>query len=225
MFKKKGFTTAEVLITLGIAGVLAMMVLPMTNKLKPNREMMMFKKAYHETNRIVNELINDEDLYPDDNNNVNNSGFSNTSEVEYKGKTFGGASIDTELRKFCELFAAKINAKLDNNTYHCNYSGYGKTGSSYNFEKPNFITPDGIAWGLPHSDFNAGSNDSKTAIVVDVNGINKGDNCFEGKNCKNPDRFVMFVDRWGKTWVEGDVEKLYLNTTGSTKSYKDLTKN
>ncbi len=214
MFKKKGFTTAEVLITLGIAGVLAMMVLPMTNKLKPNREMMMFKKAYHETNRIVDELVNDDDLYPDDNSS--DSGFSNTSEAEYKGKTFSGDS------KFCSLFASKLGAKSP----QCDEAGFEPQKAGLKFS-PNFASPDGMLWGLPAGNGNNSgklNTDYSYYIAVDVNG-DKGENCFEGSSCSKPDRFVIYINRWGKTWVEGDVEKLYLNTTGSTKSYKDLTKN
>ena len=217
MLNKKGFTSTEVLVTLGIVGVVAMMILPMTNKLKPNRELIMFKKAYHEVNRIVDELIQDDDLYPDK-NDPNYSGFANLDEVEYKGKTFSGNS------KFCELFATKIGASHP----QCELAGY------YFYKtrdfSPNFSSPDGMQWGLPAGeiyntgDFEAGYSDDivssySRVIAVDVNG-DKGDNCFEGNNCRTPDRFIILVNRWGKTWVEGDLEKEYINSTSSTKPYK-----
>ena len=62
---KKGFTLAEILGTMTLIGVVAAMTLPVIVQARPNKELIMFRKAYAETTRIVNDLINDEDLYPD----------------------------------------------------------------------------------------------------------------------------------------------------------------
>ena len=63
--KKRGFTLAELLLTLGILGVLIVILIRATLTVQPNEEQVMLKKSYHELTRIVHELINDDDMYPE----------------------------------------------------------------------------------------------------------------------------------------------------------------
>ena len=87
---------AEMLICLGLIAALAAILIPSLGQFKPDRNKMMFKKAYLLTERIVYELVNDEDLYKSGTGVV---GFDNVDEVTYNGVTFGGKD------KFCRLFA------------------------------------------------------------------------------------------------------------------------
>ena len=61
---KSGFTMAETIVTLGIVGVLAVISLTAIHNAKPNEEAVLLRKAYYELNRVVKELVNDDDLYP-----------------------------------------------------------------------------------------------------------------------------------------------------------------
>ena len=45
--KNKGFTLGEMLVTLGIIGVISMVALPAINSAMPNDGHLKFRKAYH----------------------------------------------------------------------------------------------------------------------------------------------------------------------------------
>ena len=62
---KKAFTLAELTVALSIVGVLAAIVVPAVHNMAPNKEMIMFKKAYGEFVRITSEMVNNDDLYPE----------------------------------------------------------------------------------------------------------------------------------------------------------------
>ena len=48
---KKGFSLGEMIVTIGIVGFLAAVLLPVLKSILPNQEMLMFKKAYYITER------------------------------------------------------------------------------------------------------------------------------------------------------------------------------
>ena len=159
---KRAFTLAEMLITMCIVGVLAVIVLPVLNNVFPNQEKMMFKKAYYLTEKVVSELVNDEDLYPEIDSDDQKPYLGNTVEVTYKGNKYSG---DT---KFCELFAARVNTASDIDCSSHSFSN-NSVASSYTFK-----TSDGIVWDLPISSFS--SETSPAVIQIDVNG-DKLPNC------------------------------------------------
>ena len=212
----KGFTLAEILITLVIIGILASIMLPALKKASPNREQIMLKKAYYILGRNVNELINDEEFYPD-RDTENLTGFSNVSiadqtadgrEARYHGTEYSGNS------KFCGLFAAKMNIRGNVN---CDIEIGLDAGG-------NFQSADGIIWSMPVGDFNRGADNIPQTISVDVNGVG-GQNCFEGGGCATPDRFRIFVDRFGRITTPPDgIEQIYLSRTNTNMSYSDLRK-
>ena len=98
---KKGYTLAEILVTLAIMGIIAGILFPVVNRKIPNKEMLGFKKAYSSVIRVTNEMINDETLYNE------RDGFADTRTVFYDGHSYGGNS------KFCGLLAAKLGASCD----------------------------------------------------------------------------------------------------------------
>lgn len=192
---KKGFTLAEMLITIAIVGILAAICMPMVRKVMPNKELLMFRKGYYLTERIVAELINDEDLYPeiyDEDGDATDNGqyLANTEEVTYKGKTYSGNT------KFCELFAAKLN-KTSNEVSCGTYLDNGGT----------LTTTDGMVWHIPITPFNI-----EAAIEFDVNG-EKGPNSF---TADKPDRFQVIVKPDGSMRVRGDVANEYLQKKNIT---------
>ena len=211
---RQGFTLAETLITLGVIATISAVLLPSLLNTKPNQEMMMLKKVYYLTGRMVNELINDEDFYPDD-DEENKSGFSHVNtipEATYHGKEYKGND------KFCGLFAARMNVKGEIDCTAKTKFAAGKAPGN-----GNFTTADGVVWILPISDFSrGGADDAKESIYVDVNGDKPG-NCFPtDADCSNPDRFEIKLDRWGKLYIEDDVTRKYLSNTNVTKQYADL---
>lgn len=227
--KYKGFTVAEILITMAIIGFIAAIVLPTLKDAQANKEMIMFKKVLYQTSNVVNELINDDNLYPDSENplyaglaHVYLTMYNNfANEAKFRGQTYGGSG-NAGKYKFCGLFAAKMSLKT---SAVCNDE---KTFAN----KGNFTTSDGVVWRMPISDFGSGTSESgENTIEVDVNGVGKGKDCFEGEtNCTEPDRFRILVNRWGKISLPEKsknnaykaIEKKYATEKQTNKKYKDL---
>ncbi len=196
---KKAFTLAEVMVTLAVFGVLAALLLPAIANVRPNKNKVMFKKAYYVAERMVFELVNDEDFYPSQGDLV---GFANTVMASYLGHTYD------DKEKFCELFARKVNT-TDDDEIKCEAANAVPTGHG-TYTTPSFITTDGVAWYLPISEF----TDTET-IYVDVN-TDKEPNCtFDATDCKDPDIFEIKVEPDGKMLVEGEKEKEYLKSNNS----------
>lgn len=187
--KKSAFSLGEVLMTLAIIGVIAGLIIPIIKQIQPDRQKILFKKAYTNVERVVTELVNDEYLYPEADGRL---GLDNTTSVIVNDKSYSGAS------KFCELFAMKLNTIED--SVNC---GGGNV---------SFITNDSIAYYMPSTTF-AG----ESVITIDING-DKAPNCkFNSGTCKTPDRFEILVAPDGGIRVTGDMEKVYLRSTTVTK--------
>ncbi len=213
--KRKAFTLAEVMITLAVLGVLASIILPAVSKIRPNKAKAMFKKAYYVAERMVYELVNDQDLYPSNGVFV---GFDNTAPVTYLGieyptnNTGSSANAGAEA-KFCQLFARKLNTASDD--IYCDADHAVPTGGG-TFKTPSFVTSDGIHWYMPYTTFIPTSN--KNYIYVDVNGSKSPNcrctdpNCYD---CPLPDIFQIVVLADGKMSVESTVEKAYLKSNDS----------
>ena len=227
--KLRAFTMAELLVTLTIAGIVALVVLPTLMHTQPNREMVMFKKAYYLASRTVNELINDEDYYPDSADGLAiHNGFAHTTitdvadhEATFHGRTYGGANGDFPgNQKFCGLFATKLNLRGEP---RCNARVTLSAGG-------NFSTTDGMVWSMPVADF---SQNEMQQIFVDVNGVNadQGPNCGHsgaqsgGAACGAgvaPDRFAINVFRDGRMEVPSAIARRYLATTNTNKTYQEI---
>lgn len=205
---KYGFSLGEMIITMGIVAFLAVVFMPMLKGIMPNQEQIMFKKAYSITERIVYELVNDEDFYPEVEGVNAKQYFGNTEEITSKGITYSGNT------KFCELFASKLNKASD-------VSCTSKTFTDRAKPVGTLSTTDGVVWILPISNFS--SQTTGANIYVDVNG-NKSPNCFYNKSsCKKPDRFTMQVYQDGRIHLNGIMEKEYLNRVEISKDAKNET--
>ncbi len=209
IIKRQAFTLAEVMITLAVLGVLASIILPAVSHVRPNKSKAMFKKAYYVAERMVYELVNDQDLYP---SNGVFAGFDNTSEVTYLGHAYGGSTDASAKSKFCNLFARKSNTASDE--INCDADHAVPTGQG-TFKTASLITSDGIHWYLPYSKF-----PSFQSIYVDVNG-SKEPNCrcatSPCADCPAPDIFEIQVEPDGKMHfaagaANSPVEKAYMES-------------
>lgn len=186
---KKGFTLSEIMITVLLMGILAMFLSPVITKLIPNKNKFMFKKAYMVTENAIDELINDDGLYPD---NSTDPGFMNTATTSINGVSYGGVT------KFCQAFASKVNL-----------SGTADCSAEYNF-----TTNDGIVWSLPKAAFDT---TGAQIISVDVSGgtqntSSSNPNCaYDISICTNPDIFHLNVYNDGKINITGTKEMEYLD--------------
>ena len=215
MKKLTAFTLGEVLVVIGIIGIIATILLPVINEMQPDRRKVMFKKGYATIERIVTELVNDEHFYPEALGTV---GLDNTTTDVFASVT-GGAGVSgpglidlTEDNKFCKLFAFKVNTVDSTNT---NCPGDYKT------DTPSFTTTDSIEFYIGNTDFATTDGEN---IIIDVNGQD-GPNCTivpmtgNAANCTSPDRFTVVVYADGGIRIHEDdtVAQEYLKSTSVVK--------
>lgn len=225
MKKLKGFTLTELMVAMGVIGILVAVVTPAIMKTRPNKNKMMIKKSFYTAEQIVSTLINDERLYPDmkeicDRGVVEGEdptkvycafGFDYDNSVRYEGETYAGNT------KFADLFASRLNVKTEDETNHIYY------------------TTDGIKWDLSQTvgawtkgqdtpgKFGNQTNAAGVGkITVDVNG-DEAPNCRESnENCSADDfdQYVIEILATGKMRIDQDDAKAVDYATINT-SIKD----
>ena len=171
--KRVGYTLAEVLVIIGVLGVIAAISLPTLVKHIPSKEEELHKKATYQIEQAVAQMYDDTSMYfrkP----GFENQAFRNTDKVIFGGQEYGGQTgeVDEDNKrntKFCKLFITKFNSAGPNN---CN----GADAATLTFR-----TMDGIEWYIPRTNFNnvgvASANGSAAMIKIDVNGSESGSNC------------------------------------------------
>lgn len=204
----KAFTLTELLIALGVIGILCAILLPVIFNLLPNQNTLMAKRAYYLVQSVVADLINDEACYPDKtsaNDADKRVGFDDGFGY-VNCRIWGGVNntdtITTEGNantKFLTLFTDKLG--LD--------APAGGSGTVI------FATGDGIDWAMTSGGFSTKNDaDASATIVLDVNGKGEpdcgqsevtavgpiGDKC-DGRT-SGWDRFSM------KVYADGKVEIL-----------------
>lgn len=148
------FTLAEVLITLGIIGVVATMTITV---LVPKIQDMQFKEAAKEA-------------------------YSKASQAVQLMKQDGGESLSTYLGSNNWYYVLRSYFKIAQDCGHGDscvsssatstiYNALNKaSGTTYDMDNGQFFTTDGMFWGLESTDF--------LGLTVDVNGYLKGPNVF-----------------------------------------------
>ena len=181
---KKAYTLAEVLICVGIIGVLAAILLPLANKFKPDSNKAIYIKTYDAIVDIVKSMASNNNLYPivDSQYNYNKAPLYNLTQVKAGGNTYGG-----DKAKFCQLFALNFPTVGD---ISCSSDVISYSESS--FDTPTFKTSQGMSY-IVSTDTDL-TTTYQTDIYFDINGKEKGDNCiYDADKCKNPDRFKLIV--------------------------------
>ena len=230
---KKALSLAESMIVLIIIAFIAMLMLSTFDKLQPDKNKIIFKKAYSITERVVGELINDESIYPYDPNRL---GFKNTDKACIPGLTKEECdacvpndstnNCSSGLFKFTRFFARKLNIIGDVERV---FAAANK-----------FETTDGMMWQIDRALSN-GAHTGGWFIRVDVNG-NDGPNyprpnqdisSYGGPNVTTEtvlsqeinaeidgerDRFFIFVDFDGRVRVlPNSLEAEYLKSHETTR--------
>lgn len=203
MKQSNAFTLSELMVALGVLGILCAIVLPAITNNNPNQNKMMMKKAYNVFMDVTNELINDDGNYPmvyglcpDDN------------EGGYIG--FDCAENDSKLPYlFSKRLAISEQHVADESTMRTDAS-YSRSGlsacngaaSSCYFLK----SEDGMTWAFSKSKFTKGDYTSSILIGIDVNG-DKKPNCYEGSNTENcKDRESNFDQFRIKLFADGTMK-------------------
>jgi len=210
--KNKAFTLAEVLITLGIVGVVAALTISGIAKLKPDESKVKYMNAYNSLANLAPEIVNDETLFPkfydDSTGKLTSAGLVSLrifnaldrtaiDPIYFKDGMFtlkDGKVSDTITNPYLK-FDYLLSRRLNASDFKINPK---VTNSSI------FTTPDGIIWTVqnePGSIGSAldleGSPNYRKMVTIDING-DKAPNCtYNASSCKKPDQFIFYVAMFG----------------------------
>ncbi|MBR1425762.1 type II secretion system protein [bacterium] len=188
--KKLAFTLTELMVALGVIGIVAAVLIPVIFNFMPDQNILMAKRAYYTTQEVVSDLINDDNCYPD---KSTLSGTDAKVGFDFKsvdpGAVCSGAVTTSADAKFIALFKSRLDLKSSGTP---------------------FITKDGMEWtfttGTGKNTFDCSETDKTTCYLtlkVDVNGSdskpNCGDSCSDGRK-KGFDVFTM------KIYADGDID-------------------
>lgn len=212
--KKQGYTLAEVLITLGIIGILAAIMIPLANKFRPDTTKVAYLTTYDSLVTALNGIVNDTTLYPGLNTK---RPLVNTSAVE-----IDGIQIAAGANKLCRILNETLRSEANNIDFKINNA------CSDNYIDANFNATKDFS-----RDFTAKNGAQfkvgrvfhtyyETDIYVDING-DEGNNCiYDAETCPNPDRFKFFVGANGKIVPADPMGIHYLETRTNLKVQKDV---
>ena len=230
---KNGFNLGEMLICIGLIAVVVAMMIPAAMSRKPAKNKALFRKAYYNTEKVVYDLVNNEDKdrgFPGTKSGDFSAGadqstafgyFKNSVTVKIPaGNTYSSLPRKKENtgKYLCSQIVAKMNTSGDadcvnTHTMPGNGTDLGNKGitSVSNSTSPNFVTNDGVAWYITNGTIcvngRAGcTSDTWTTIKVDVNGSSPPNT--DGGN--DPDRFVFSFDPEGKMRVDTTMGKNHL---------------
>lgn len=164
--KRKGFTLAEVLITLGIVGVIAAITIP---NLIYDYKAKQLKSKFFKTYSIIQQVFKDMEAEGD-----SGDPFSYPSATFYKvfGQYLTGA---TDCKGKTDSENCYKHSNRGNKKYKT-FSGKIFDGSSGYFDEGQLLLQDGTL--LLFEQYNGGKNDYHCFIAADLNGINNPPNIF-----------------------------------------------
>lgn len=217
MNNKKGFTLAEVMITLATLGVIAAILIPAITSLAPDRNKVMFKKAYYSLEQAISQLINDEVHYPSGSTWSSSGGPAECKNGSiYVNCSFYNTTATSDIpvayknNKFCYLLQQELNIlKTD--------VACSRPDTTIPAQ---FTTSDGITWfvydmyGFPIPA--PAATTYTTSIVFDVDNDNTTGcgNVTNAEACaagKTPDRYQITIDYDGTLRVQDAAGKAILS--------------
>ena len=203
--KRQAYTLTEVLITLGVIGVLSAILLPMANKLKPDTNKIMYLKMYDSLKEATSQIINDESYYTSSVDLTNRGGYKyNIAEYPlldtYTPKNING-NVVSGTTAF-PLLLREAFGGTDNNGSFTTKTNNMTVSINANTQNEHILT--------------GGNGDDTTlfyTVEVDING-NEGPNSFYNPQNQNlvPDRFRFIITSTGKVIASDVYGQLYLNS-------------
>ena len=206
--KKRGFTLAELLIVLGIAGVVAAVILPAINGLMPDKTKINYLKVYDELGKNIKALTSDSSIFPailkEGTSDIDVSKYPLVNNSQPLKAPFKDDTKYSGDKKFCNLLAFSMG--VDDS---CKTTSYPAQSS--------FTTSNGMEWWISQTKREINTAENKisyqTDIYVDVDSSKKSSNCMYGEdNCKQPDRFKFLLAADGRLVPADPVGVHYINT-------------
>ena len=219
--RKFAHTLSEVLIALGVIGLLGAVVIPMASKFRPDTDKIKFLRVYDSIVKINDSIVYDNEAYPleDDTYSYEDYPLFNTVASKFDDITLNGDNS-----KYCQILASLLTAQ-DNPTCYNEYEG-----THLEDDDPHFSSKDGMDyWVYTRKELELLEDQSydkalyRTDVYVDINGA-EGVNCiYDEKSCSQPDRFKISIKANGETLPDDDMGGYYLNTRSSFRLDRERT--
>lgn len=213
MKKLVGFTLAEVLITLGIIGVVAAITIPvLISNSQKQQWTTQLQKTYTTLNHVLVHVAND---YGCSDNLACTGLFNSSSSLQILGDA---VAAYYKVTQNCQLNA---NQGCFSNSVGPNYDGTGTRDTTYDsFAGYRFVTADGVSIIISGTFNNCSTNDGPTylsqvcsLVFIDVNGL-------KGPNNYGRDIFKFFISN-GKGPLLYPVGGSDCNISGTGCSWKN----
>ena len=210
MNNKNGFTLAELLIVLGITGVIAALLLGATKTLMPDKTKVMYLKAYDALARDIRDLGSNPNIFQPileyENLNLNISKTPFFDNTQPKKPPFNSDPKYSGENKLCNIFAYTMHAEGNAN---CSATAYPTT--------PSYTTRNGMKWWIVPNTYSIDKDNLtgsyQTDIYVDVNSAKDSPNCMSGDTgCKNPDIFKFLLAADGTLIPADPLGQYYIKT-------------
>ncbi len=142
--KKNAFTLSEALVTLAILGVLAAILIPVLDNVRPDKDRIMYKKAMYAMQGAVSSVMDE------------------ITSVATNTNSYWADEVVRGHVDFCKKVADSLNIvgadKCSSNNWHSDTPDKYKRGS-----EPDFITTDGVMWwGLAQYKFGTVTTDPES---------------------------------------------------------------
>ncbi len=194
--KKFGFTLSEILVALGIIGVVSAITVPMLGNLIPDQDKIKVLKCYKTIVDITNEIINDPSLY----------WTPNSAEAQASGVSVDCTGLECTQKPNIEAFNSNDYEGKDK--FPNLFFGY--------LDHSDYQTKDNIFWQNEIEE-----NREYYIVTVDLNGEENGPNAVFSSTEKKPDRFIFRVNFDGRVMGFDPLTKAYLKNANSLNDKKN----
>ena len=216
---RKGFTIAEALITMGIIGLIAVLVIPAMSKARPDGLKSKYLKTYDALSNAIKAFANNSGEYPvtgpdsaNENATMYDMGkFPFLNLYQSTGGSVSGANAYSGTTKLCKLLAWAFNA--GNNTCSESILNKNPVAATKDDFVLSFVANNGVQFSVRPRTIEIKKNAKfGENIMIDING-DKEPNCmYNADSCKHPDRFCFFLTADGNLTPADPMGKYYIDT-------------
>lgn len=199
--KKTAFTLTEILISIGVVGIVAAITAPLISGLIPDKDKIAVLKIYKTIVDTNNEILED-------------TKWRNYSCNSSKDFVCISASIVNN-----RVQPDNNSANIPVNSYGAIFSTYVVTAINPNFSNFNsssspisFTTKDGNNWQIIMVNNNTANVENGFIITVDLMDEKK-QRCVYSDNCTHPGQFSYWVTRNGTVWGNDPLTNAYLTNS------------